>query len=264
MDYTEYYYDTEIRILRGDTAYEYHPQIVLREKKAVCYGYASLFKYLCRAAGIPCRVVTGRRGVYEGEVHPRLLASNHAWNEAYVNGRWVIADVMLDSYNSYEKGEYKEYGNNSGRRYFDPSIEFFSADHLYIREQDNDLVWEKVETEDNANGNELIIIGELPEETIKRLQSYPYTYGKALSGFGQFMTQQPKLAKLVVENLSTVLVLRSNEVFLTNEKLFYESRRGCFYMARGVEQVKNKDGTITEQDLEVEYFYGINSGDPRL
>lgn len=254
-------YDTEIKLIREKTASEYHPYNVIKDRKAVFPGYAALFKYLCRLVKIPCRVIEGRRGTYEGEVHPRLLAHNHEWNEAYIDGRWVIADVMLDQYNRYENGQYRAGGVNPERKHFDPSIEQFSVDHLYLREQQASLVWEKVEVVDESKGKGQIIIGELPTETIKRLQKYPFTYDVE-TGFEKYTEQKPEEAKLVIENLSKVLNLYDNEEFFTNEKLFCECRGG--YMARGVLQVRNKNGTMTEQDLEVRYFYGQSYGDPRL
>ena len=56
---------------------------------------------------------------------------NHAWNEAYVDGRWVIVDTTWDSFNRYENGERIKSEKNS-RLYFDANPEAFSQNHKII------------------------------------------------------------------------------------------------------------------------------------
>lgn len=77
--------------------------------RCVCQGYANLTRDLCRAVGIPCKVVSGYAlGVgaesYWTEAILNSNESNHAWNEAYIDGRWVILDTTWDSQNEYENG----------------------------------------------------------------------------------------------------------------------------------------------------------------
>jgi len=118
-------------------------------KRSVCAGYANLTAALCQATGIPCRVVSGYAvgvgsdsvfssiwGIYEQYLADRDLAafqpqiaSNHAWNEAFVDGRWIVMDTTWDSGNEY----YPNSGQILNARrdtYFDPSMEVFSAEHL--------------------------------------------------------------------------------------------------------------------------------------
>lgn len=107
---------------------------VLSSKKAVCEGYSNVIASLLRAVGIPAKKVTGYAlGVgtdaswTSANMDPSV--SNHAWNEAYVDGRWVILDTTWDSDNKYENGVYSKGTGLSGHRYFDPSLEYFSYDH---------------------------------------------------------------------------------------------------------------------------------------
>jgi len=61
--------------------------IVANRKKAVCDGYARLFKSLCNHAGIPCEVVNGMaKGVINDELQP------HAWNAVRLSGKWYLID----------------------------------------------------------------------------------------------------------------------------------------------------------------------------
>jgi len=57
---------------------------VLRDKKGICYDYASLFAGLLRAVGIPAKLVTGY--VSSQRVY-------HAWNEVYDGETWQMYDV---------------------------------------------------------------------------------------------------------------------------------------------------------------------------
>lgn len=103
----------------------------LMERKSVCQGYAELTNALLRAVGIPSRIVTGyalgvsASGGYWDDVDHTTI--NHAWNEAFVDGRWVILDTTWNSNNRYENGEFIK--GKMSYRYFDPSLEVFSYDH---------------------------------------------------------------------------------------------------------------------------------------
>ncbi|MBU3101776.1 transglutaminase domain-containing protein [Clostridium sp. DSM 17811] len=82
--------------------------------------------------GIPCRVVTG----YAIWVDPQSLEtvdhtnSNHAWNEAFVDARWVIIDTTWDSTNRYKNGIFMK--GDIRHIYVDPTLKVFSLDHKII------------------------------------------------------------------------------------------------------------------------------------
>ena len=110
---------------------------VLRNKNTICAGYANLTAALLRSIGIPTRISEGYAlGVTSiGSWTEEILSgqeTNHAWNESYVDGRWVIYDVTWDSAKRYENGTYSTEEGLKGRQYFDPTIQDFSATHLYI------------------------------------------------------------------------------------------------------------------------------------
>ncbi len=69
---------------------------------SICEGFANLTAAMCRAAGIPCRAIEGwAYGDVNGEAEfsGNLYAYGgiaHAWNQAYVDGRWVILDTTWD------------------------------------------------------------------------------------------------------------------------------------------------------------------------
>ncbi len=126
------YYDQD-SINSGVTA-PYTASKVVERRRAVCLGYANLYAALCRSVGIPCNVVSGYAlGVDADEVewteeNMSTSEQNHAWNEAYADGRWVIIDTTWDSRNKYENGEFIK-GDTTDHLYFDANLDFFSSNH---------------------------------------------------------------------------------------------------------------------------------------
>ncbi|MDR2771688.1 MAG: hypothetical protein LBB57_06590 [Clostridiales Family XIII bacterium] len=105
----------------------------LRLGRAVCEGYAKLTAALLRAAGIPAKFVYGYALGINGDEWPSKELnrddSNHAWNEAFIDGRWVILDATWDSGNRYAYGRKTENAGLQTHRYFDAAPEAFAADH---------------------------------------------------------------------------------------------------------------------------------------
>lgn len=110
---------------------------VVKERTVVCLGYSNLFASLCRSVGIPCYVVSGyalgidNKETKWNDTNYKTDTANHAWNEAYVNDRWVIIDTTWDSFNRFENGKKVKAERNS-YLYFDANPEFFSANHKII------------------------------------------------------------------------------------------------------------------------------------
>lgn len=129
------YYDRDS--LSSDVTAPYSATEVINRRRAVCLGYATLYATLCRAIDIPCNVVSGYAlGIYDGatewnEINSDTTEQNHAWNEVYVDGRWVIVDTTWDSLNKYENGEFSD-GESISHLYFDANLEFFSKNHKIL------------------------------------------------------------------------------------------------------------------------------------
>lgn len=117
------WYDLDYFQGRTDTT-EIEPIEVLKSKKTICDGYSRLTMVLLRALGIPARYVKGSAG------------GLHAWNEVYVDGRWIIMDTTWDSHNTYKNGKYSE-AEPCIMMYLDPSLEDFSDTHSIDEEDDN-------------------------------------------------------------------------------------------------------------------------------
>jgi transglutaminase-like putative cysteine protease len=111
------------------------PYPVFLSRRAVCQGYAELTSALLRASGIPARVVVGHAlgatssaKTWDEADHSK---SNHAWNEAYVSGRWVILDVTWDSGNKYQGGDFV--AGDVRHTYFDITLEALSLTHKIMK-----------------------------------------------------------------------------------------------------------------------------------
>lgn len=133
----------------GNIGYDYYgcykgtytidPYLVFEKKATVCEGYALLTASMCHAVGIPCKVVSGyANGNHQsdGDWTEEIIAEvtsgpGHAWNEAYVGGRWVILDTTWDSkVRNTTESEELLHKNEYVQTYFNPSMEEFSKDHM--------------------------------------------------------------------------------------------------------------------------------------
>lgn len=87
----------------------------LKNKYAVCAGYAKTFDLLCELAGLECTYVTGTAG------------GPHAWNQVKIDGKWYNVDVTWDDPVSTDKAfddhKYNRYS------YFLISDELMYKDH---------------------------------------------------------------------------------------------------------------------------------------
>jgi transglutaminase-like putative cysteine protease len=99
------YYDLDVYNGKSEDEGVYDGESAFSSKLAVCQGYADLFQMMLNSVGIPCRMVYGKAvQYYESWDDADQSTLYHAWNEAYINGRWVIIDVTWDSGNKYEGG----------------------------------------------------------------------------------------------------------------------------------------------------------------
>lgn len=103
-----------------------------KNRRGVCQGYAELTSTLCRGVGIPARTIRGyalgisTSGAWDEE-SLSSPSTNHAWNEAFVDNRWVILDTTWDTFNRYRNGHFSE--RDKRDLYFDISIELLSNTH---------------------------------------------------------------------------------------------------------------------------------------
>lgn len=134
-----FYYDKEMAS-RDVIAVESAAEVMLSHT-GVCSGFANVYAAMCRSVGLPCAVVTGvalgdSMGISEWteEVMNKKYA-NHAWNEVYVDGRWMIVDTTWDCLNVFENNQ-KISKNDISHLYFDANLRYFSTNHKILKYKD--------------------------------------------------------------------------------------------------------------------------------
>ena len=128
-------YDTDFVNNKGDSAGN-SAGAVYKSRRGVCEGYAALTKALVNAQGIPCRTVHGYSlGAGEPSSWSEELAktknTNHAWNRAYADNRWINIDNTWDSNSKYIDGKYY-FSSKISYDYFDITDWDLSYDHKFI------------------------------------------------------------------------------------------------------------------------------------
>ncbi len=81
-------YDVLLWKQEGADEFSQLPSTVLKNRKAVCHGYADLFRNLCLLSGIPSYLVSGYsrdNNVFSPE--------GHTWNLIFVDRKWQQVDV---------------------------------------------------------------------------------------------------------------------------------------------------------------------------
>lgn len=99
---------------------------ILKVRQAVCEGYSNLTAALHRALGIPAKVIRGI-ALLPGQT-TWGTKMNHAWNEIYVDGRWMVMDTTWDA--GSVNFQTRSFTFRLRDKYFDPSPEIFSLDHM--------------------------------------------------------------------------------------------------------------------------------------
>ena len=124
---------------------------VLSSGRAVCGGFANLTRALLQAAGIPAVCVHG-------------WASNgrHAWNSAYVDGRWILLDPTWSRPGN---------GDIYDARYFNASVYFLSQTHR--AEGAFTIPTQEMPEPDQDNGQTNQDGTELPAETTVSFDDVP-------------------------------------------------------------------------------------------
>ncbi|NLC12236.1 MAG: hypothetical protein GX767_08315 [Firmicutes bacterium] len=125
-------YDTN-SLLNGSMVWENNTALeVVKNAQAVCTGYANLTAALHRAIGIPALVIEGiARNAGNSPVSQSAPGEpNHAWNEVFVEGQWIILDTTWDA--GYLDPETKKFVPDPRQLYFNPNPLVFSQTHTKI------------------------------------------------------------------------------------------------------------------------------------
>ncbi len=65
---------------------------VLKKQKAICDGYARLFKSVCELSGIECVMISGTSKTTPADIGKEPKYSDHSWNAIKINQQWQLID----------------------------------------------------------------------------------------------------------------------------------------------------------------------------
>lgn len=106
----------------------------VKEGKAECEGYATLYKCLCDRVGVECLIVPGNTKRSENHIGNPELKVNHAWNAVKINGEWKFVDVTWGA-------GYIDYSTNTFHRIFDDSYFLSDPDRYFYNHFPKDTAY---------------------------------------------------------------------------------------------------------------------------
>lgn len=105
----------------------------------VCVGYGAAVAALCRAEGIPARIVNGHHvGMAQAKYNnwsteQNITEVDHWWAEVYVDGRWITVDPTPANGNRWNRTKNTwSYTGLTNYIYFDPTAEQLATSHLLL------------------------------------------------------------------------------------------------------------------------------------
>ncbi len=103
-------------------------QDVLGSGKAVCDGYANLFKQLADHAGLETVMISGLTKGFSYLTRGRLGAVDHAWNAVKIDGQWQLLDSTWGA--GHLNNKTKRFVQNFKPYYFLTPASSFIFDHF--------------------------------------------------------------------------------------------------------------------------------------
>ncbi len=82
------YYDYELA-KRVQSGYIPDLDVTFDRASGICYDYATMMAAMLRSVGIPTKLIMG--------FHKDDLETYHAWNEVYLDGKWIVIDTTYDA-----------------------------------------------------------------------------------------------------------------------------------------------------------------------
>lgn len=77
--------------------------LALKNRKAVCDGYAMLYTELCRAAGLQAVNIEGYARDWMYDNGDEMYIPRHEWNAVRINGKWQLVDATWGAGGLYQK-----------------------------------------------------------------------------------------------------------------------------------------------------------------
>lgn len=121
-------YDVELfRRYRPGTSMNITAEDILKQKKAVCQGYADLFIALCEEEGIVSKMIPGYSKGFGNRNRTDFSTADHAWNAVMLDGKWYLLDATWGAGGLNEKMQYVAQFNE---QFFLSDPKVFIQDHM--------------------------------------------------------------------------------------------------------------------------------------
>jgi len=114
---------------KGKPSYS-KPQDVFRKRKAVCYGYTTLYRYMCSEMNVNCQLIAGYSKGFGYKGGQSFLHSDHAWNAVKIDSVWQLLDVTWASGFLKKKLFWHSFVPKYSDKYFAVDPHYFVQKHL--------------------------------------------------------------------------------------------------------------------------------------
>ena len=114
---------------------------VLKKKKGICSGYASLLQYFCDTYKIEGYVVDGRARGTENDIYVTntRFNSNHAWNAVKINNQWRLIDATWAAGVVADEDEREDVVKDKYHRRFEEFYYFTPPDRFALKHYPRDV-----------------------------------------------------------------------------------------------------------------------------
>ncbi len=106
----------------------------VKEGKAECEGYATLYKCLCDNVGLECIIIPGNTKRHEDNIGDPVLKTNHAWNAVKINDEWKFVDPTWGA-------GYIDYSTNTFYRLIDNTYFLSDPDRYFYNHFPNNTAY---------------------------------------------------------------------------------------------------------------------------
>ena len=135
---------------------------VLKSRRAVCHGYALLFKNMCELASVRCHFVAGWSKRLGGRNGIEIPGTGHAWNAVWIDDKWHLIDATWGAGTiGRKKGKKLAFTKKFSDHWFLTAPRNFANTHAPYNPawqlMDCPIPWETFETEN-------IVMTDIPEE----------------------------------------------------------------------------------------------------
>lgn len=109
---------------------DYTAEYVIKNKKAVCEGYANLLNALCLEAGLKSEKLIGYSKGYGYKIGDKFTETDHAWNAIQIDNKWKLFDATWASGSAINKEGKLKSISEFDQSWYDVDPKIFIFTHL--------------------------------------------------------------------------------------------------------------------------------------